>query len=482
VFAENDSKGFESIGFTEKTMTHKIYGNIGMFLFAFVLTGTSAFGQITQSTQPASTQSTTTAPCQTQPAESTQPCDEPRECKLSLDKNDYLTGNWGGFRDKMVESGVSVNLDFYSVYQGNVHGGNDTKDAQRFTGEYNLHIGLDLEKLLKLKGSYFYVRGRGDFGNGLDGTDKIGDVFGVNGNTIGYRSMDVVEAWYHQSFFDSKLQFRLGKIDMSGTIDCRGCPLSIDGNAFANDAQTQFLNNALVNNPTIPFPDMGLGAVAYYNPIEWFYLTAGVADAQADSRTTGFNTAFHDEDYFVSMYEFGFTPEIPTKKAPLAGNYRFGLWYDPQPKEMYFNDYNGQLDARFKRDDVGFYTSFDQMIYRENDEDDQGMGLFFRYGFAPSDANFLEDFWSVGGQYQGLIPTRNDDVLGLGVAQGFMTNDLGYYDGYNPGRETAFELYYAIQITKWMTISPDIQYIMDPGANHDGQDATVMGIRLGMQF
>ncbi|NLE28383.1 MAG: carbohydrate porin [Phycisphaerae bacterium] len=409
-------------------------------------------------------------------------CNEPVADDLEPDPSDYLTGNWGGVRDQMVDSGIIVNLDLYSVYQVNAHGGQDTQDAQRITGEYNLHIGLDLEKLLKLKGSYFYVRGRGGFGNGLDGTDKIGDIFGVNGNTVGYRSMDVVEAWFHQNFFDGKLQFRLGKIDMSGTIDCRGCPLSIDGNAYANDAQTQFLNNALVNNPTIPFPDYGLGVMVYYSPVEWFYTTAGVADAQADYRKTGFSTTFHDEDHFVSMYEFGFTPAILTKKGPLTGNYRFGLWYDPRPKEMYFNDYNGRLPARLKRDDVGFYASFDQKVYHENDWDDQGLGLFFRYGYAHSDANFLEHFWSIGGAYQGLIPTRDEDVLGLGFAQGFMTNDLGYYEGFNPGRETVFELYYAVKVTHWLTLSPDIQYIMDPGANHDGRDTTVLGIRLGMQF
>lgn len=443
------------------------------------------FGQTTQSSQPTQTQPVLTPAYDSRP-ERSEPCDESDKSNPNpvprLADGEYLTGNWGGFRDKMIEAGINVNVDLFSVYQINAHGGKDTKDAQRITGDYNLHLAFDLEKLLKLKGAYFYIRGQGGFGNGLDGTDKIGDVFGVSGETVGYRSMDVVEAWYHQNLYDGKVQFRLGKIDMSGTIDCRGCPLSIDGNAYANDARTQFLNNALVNNPTIPFPDMGLGAMTYFTPVEWFYMTAGVADAQADYRKTGFSTAFHDEDYFVSMYEFGFTPAIPTRKGPLDGAYRFGLWYDPQPKEMYFNDLNGELPARYKRDDVGFYTSFNQMVYRENNQDDQGLGLFFRYGYAHSDANFLEHFWSIGGQYQGLVPTRDDDVLGLGVAQGFMTSDLAYYDGYNPGRETVFELYYAIKITKWLTLSPDVQYIMDPGANHDGRDTTVLGLRLGMLF
>ena len=116
----------------------------------------------------------------------------------------------------------------------------------------------------------------------------------------------------------------------------------------------------------------------------------GVADAQADARETGFKTTFHNEDYFFSIFETGVVPRIPSAKGPLQGTYRVGFWYDPQPKDKH----NGGT----KHDDMGFYLSFDQMVLKENtDEDDsQGLGLFARYGWADKDVSEIKCFWSTG--------------------------------------------------------------------------------------
>jgi porin len=181
------------------------------------------------------------------------------------------------------------------------------------------------------------------------------------------------------------------------------------------------------------------------------------------------------------MFEFGFIPDIPSARGPLIGGYRFGVWYDPQPKERYFANPNDLRRARYRRDDVGFYASFDQMVYRESKESDQGFGLFFRYGFAHGDVNELEHFWSLGGQYQGLLPKRDDDVLGFGVAMGLVSNELGYYN-IDPHRETVMELYYKIKVFPWLDISPDVQYIFDPGGRRENQDCLVMGMRLQMSL
>ena len=50
--------------------------------------------------------------------------------------------------------------------------------------------------------------------------------------------------------------------------------------------------------------------------------------------------------------------------------------------------------------------------------EEQGLGLFARWGWADDDAAELDCFWSVGLQYRGLIELRDDDVLGVGFASG----------------------------------------------------------------
>jgi len=159
----------------------------------------------------------------------------------------------------------------------------------------------------------------------------------------------------------------------------------------------------------------------------------------------------------------------------LQGAYRAGLWYDPQPKAH-------SDTTKTYRDDVGFYLSCDQMLIKENTdlEDTQGLGAFLRYGYANSKRNDITNFWSVGFQYQGLLEDREDDVLGVGFAQGIFSDkaSLTYTDDY----ENALELYYSVVLTPSINISPSIQYITNPSGADVASDAVVFGVRMQMRF
>jgi len=388
-----------------------------------------------------------------------------------------LTNGFWGLNDSLADKGIEIDLGVTSIYQQNVRGGiSKHRRAGRFAGSYDLELSADLEKLLGIEGSKVYMLTEGVWSKsaGID-APSVGSIFGVNGDARARRSMDVTELWYEQAFWDESLRIRLGKIDLTGGFEHYGCPVSFDCSSYANDEHTQFLNGALINNPTIPFPDNGLSAAVYYNPSHFWYVSAAIADAQADIRETGFRTTFHDEDYFFYIFETGITPQLSSANGPLQGAYRVGLWYDPQPKA-------NTDSTKTYRDDVGFYLSCDQLLIKENDasEDSQGLGAFFRYGYANGKRNDIVDFWSIGFQYQGLIDGRDDDVLGLGFAQGVFSNsaDITYTDDY----ESALELYYNAQVTPWLNISPSIQYVANPGGNKAVSDAVVLGVRAQMTF
>ncbi len=377
----------------------------------------------------------------------------------------------------LADSGIDIEIGITSLYQQNVHGGISMhRRAGRNSGSYDLELSADLEKLLGIESSSLFVHTEGFWSKsvGIDGP-SVGSVFGVNGDAIPRDSAVVTELWYEQSMCDGKFLLRVGKMDITGGFECSGCPVAFDASSFANDETSQFLNSALVNNPTIPFPVYALGVAGYYNPIEWWYVSAGVVDARNDLRETGFRTTFHGEDYFFYIFETGVTTQPDSTNGSLQGAYRLGLWNDPQPK--------AHSDAsKNYRDDVGFYLSCDQMLAKENSDigDSQGLGAFARYGYANSMRNDITNFWSFGFQYQGLIEGRDDDVLGAGFAQGFFSDRASgtYSDDY----ESAFELYYSVQVTPWLNISPSVQYIANPGGNGTVSDAVVLGIRAQMLF
>lgn len=331
-------------------------------------------------------------------------------CAAMVSADDSLTGGLWGLNDALEPSGIEVGVSATGIYQQNVHGGLGTQRGRgRLTGSYDLEMTADLERLFGWEGAEVYMLAEGAWGRRDVDETSVGSLFGVNADIQQRSALWISELWFEQSFLDDTLRIRIGKLDLTGGFEHRGCPVSFDCNAYANDENRQFLNDAMVNNPTIPFPEYGLGAIVFWNPIADWYLSVGAADAQAQMRQTGFNTAFHDEDYFIYLAETGITPKLSSANGPLQGAYRVGMWYSPEPRA------NSQAadEGKAWRDDTGFYLSVDQLAAKENNDPDdtQGLGVFFRYGAAHSRTNDITNFFSFGVQYQGLFNGRDDDVL-----------------------------------------------------------------------
>ena len=121
-------------------------------------------------------------------------------------------------------------------------------------------------------------------------------------------------------------------------------------------------------------------------------------------------------------------------------------------------------------------NEFEQLVFRESasfEEDTQGLGVFISYTRRFSSGGFpIGRIWEnlVGGMvYTGLIPSRNDDVLGAGVAWARLNQG-------GTNRETVVEWFYKARVTPWMSLQPDIQYIASPsGVYHD---AFAVGLRF----
>ncbi|MBK9126885.1 MAG: carbohydrate porin [Phycisphaerales bacterium] len=417
-------------------------------------------------------------------AAATQPAadatDAPQETSRPFDLlgNERLLGDLWGARPWLGERGISVDLGFTSAFLMNARGGRQTRHAHRWPGRYDLELSVDTEPLGLWRGGKLYARAEGGWADSISDRGYVPSVMALDNNVIGNQEILLAELWYEQSLLDDKLRIRIGR--MAPALD-------FDTNAYANDPTAQFLNAGLNNTQNLPaaffvYP-LGLQIVA--TPCEWFYAAAGVYDAQSDNVETGFRSAFHRDGWTTSLYEIGLTPTWETPWGKLPGAYRVGLWYDPQTKPRYFNTYGGRrTTAPLRSDDVGFYTSLDQMVWRENpavDGDDQGLGLFARYGYARGDVNEMEHFWSAGGQYLGLIPTRDSDVLGIGVAQAMLSPGIRY-EGRRADRETVLEVYYNIEIFPWLHITPDMQWIFNPGGEDGGREAVVLGFRVQMTF
>ena len=116
----------------------------------------------------------------------------------------------------------------------------------------------------------------------------------------------------------------------------------------------------------------------------------------------------------------------------------------------------------------------------------QGLGWFGRIAFEPQDRNFVGFYFEIGSGLHRAIPTRDEDQLGVGFAYAQLTNGarktLELEGSRGVGAEMVLEFTYKVILTPWLYIKPDAQFIINPGATQDLNNAFVIGGRVSVNF
>ncbi|MGH8184092.1 MAG: carbohydrate porin [Rhodanobacteraceae bacterium] len=131
--------------------------------------------------------------------------------------------------------------------------------------------------------------------------------------------------------------------------------------------------------------------------------------------------------------------------------------------------------------------------------DNGDTGLFARYGWNDGHTESfvfteVDRDASVGAQVSGVHWRRAQDRLGIAVAMNALSHDHRDYlaaggcgfllcDGrLDYGHEEIAEIYYAMQLLPHITLSPDFQFIRNPGYNRDRGPARFVGIRAHIEY
>lgn len=372
-----------------------------------------------------------------------------------LDGN-YATGKWFGARPIFEEHGVTVNSSLLYSPSMKTTGGSYGEGSAKGYSLFNLSVTVDTEKAGMWKGGTFYALYQKKTGYGLSGPNgAMGDWMVYDG--WDWRQMNQIsEYWYQQKLWDNKIRLKVGKQDANADF------------GFLNSGW-DFMNTAFSVNPTIPmptYPDQSFGFMAEINPKEWLSIRNGIYSRYSIP---------------VNLTEIEFKPTI--KKLP--GRYSIGAWEMSDSNGMsvaegldstgapYYNSFNRNFGA---------YVQFEQMVYKENKDDEndmQGLVVFGQAGIAPSNKNDMSRYVGGGLNYRGPIPHRDQDRAGIAIGSGNFAPRLGDITS-QVGAETAFEVFYRAQITPWFYLQPDIQFIMNPSGMYS--NSVAVGLRSVITF
>lgn len=376
------------------------------------------------------------------------------------------TGDWGGARTWLTDHGIelaaSYTLDWSGVWSGGVRNTASTRSL------FDANATFDLATLAGLQGAtlffdYYSTDGRG-------GWDDSGDYHGTSNIQTGDNLDQIAELWWEQKLFEDIVRFKLGKVDANTEF------------AFAGDASGEFMNSGAAYSTTAFFvlptyPDPATGAVLFVYPTKRCYLGGGFFDGSASAgKNTGRlgpHPLFHGDEFFW-ICEAGFTWKEFGGLG--AGRLAAGAWH-----------HTGDF-ARFDGGDdedgtAGLYLVGEQQLVErqglDEDSDPRGLFAFAQYGHADEDVSDSGNHLGAGLVVLGTCSARQDDAAGVYWSWTDLSGVEG--SGYD-GDESVIELFYKVQLTPWVFVRPDLQFVFNPSGNPEIDDAVVGAVRFEISF
>ncbi len=362
--------------------------------------------------------------------------------------------------------GVSLDLTYTGEIWRNTKGG--LRRDTRYLDNLDIQLEVDMEEVFGLSGGTFFAYGLLNNGEEFS-ADVVGDAQVVSNIDAPY-ALRVLELWYQQNFLDDRLSFLLGLWDLNSEFD-------------ANDTGSLFINSSHgigaeiaqtgENGPSI-FPVTSLAFRAAWKATDTLTLKAAVLDAVPGDPDNFSKTTIDlsDDEGALTVVEASYENE----GTKIAGGY----W-------VYSGDFDhltktGGMGMPLREDgNDGFYVLAEQKVFSEADDPDQGLSVFARYGVADDDFNQFKSYAGLGAVYTGLFPGRDEDQIGFAMALAENGSPykraLAMSSSFADSREVNLELTYRAQITPWLALQPDIQYIINPGTDPALDDALVVGLR-----
>jgi porin len=361
--------------------------------------------------------------------------------------NNSPTSRWVGHL--LEDSGILAEPVYYGEVFTNTRGGISTDSATRYHGLLELPVALDFEKMQVPVPGEFFLLGQNTHGRGLS-EDFVGDTLVLSDIDAFGNVMQVGEYWWQWGLLDGDVTVRLGKQDVNTEF------------VFMESA-VDFIQSSFELTPSAGLPSYPLQSMAGVVLVqlrESLQLKLGVWDAFAKKESWGISN--NEVVLLIGELEYKYA----LLDGTLPGTLSLGAGYLSE----------GIVSGNRLSATHGYAVQLEQQVYREClDDTDHSQGLAIFGAYYPRFAgqfvlmDSIGDSAAAGLIYTGLIAQRDEDVLGAGVAWAEL-----YQGGTN--QETVVEVFYKAQITPFLSVQPDLQYIASPSGIH--RDALVAGVRF----
>jgi porin len=403
---------------------------------------------------------------------------------IALAGNDFAqstaTGDWGGTRQHLADEGIKLTGDYVSETFHNYQGG--IKNGTRYTQQIRLGAQFDLSKLLDVDNGGTVQLSINDRRGNSASDDLVGNRLSAQ-ESYGGQYTRLSELSYARSVLDPDLTAKVGYMAMGN--DFGGLPLL-----------TNFVSAGFCSHPLSMsggsgwgnYPAAHLGAELKYALTPELFVQTAVFNVNSENSSRvsrAFSMSGHGTSGAILPLELVYAPG-----GDMPGQYKAGWYYD------------SSNTARIGRDDKasgrsGSYLLGDQTIWHEDGDTAHNVHVFTQLTNTDTATSPFKHWYSAGLVLNKPFANRPHDSVGLGYGRAVLnhrtravqeaaaaTSEIAADISNLDTGEQLVEVNYGVQVTSWLMVKPDIQYIIEPGAFYgdDRGNALLAGLQVKATF
>lgn len=398
---------------------------------------------------------------------------------------------WPAIKDWLGPQGITPSIMFDGSVASNLAGG--ARRGATYVGNVHFQLALDGGRLLGWPGVAGFVDGLGIEGG--QPSHYAGDAQGVS-NIAAPAGFKLYEAWLQYNFLGARASALAGLYDLNSEF-------------YRLQSASLFLNSSFGIGPEFAqsgaagpsiFPDTSAGLRLAYKPAPDIVLRGAALDGVPLDRPDGSTGLFERGDGLLLVAEAAFLDRPAPTAQPMSPRFRIGRASGLPPYDNKFAIGAWYYTATFSdlsevspngraarhRGSGGAYAILDRLLYQPSGDLGKRLTGFLQAGVGDDRVERFGSYLGAGLAATGFIPSRTNDEVGLAVAAA--RNGSHYLDAQAQqgmaanGAEIALELTYLAQVTGWLAVQPDTQYVIHPNTDPALESAVVFQLQFEVAF
>ncbi|WP_206243503.1 carbohydrate porin [Novosphingobium terrae] len=395
------------------------------------------------------------------------------------DFDQTISGRWGGLRTRLLDAGINTRGDFVAEPFASVRGGQARGTS--YAQQLRLGADFDMHKIAGWSGGIFHLT-LNDRKGGNISTDLVGNRLPIQ-ESAGGDFTRLSELSFEDDLFNHRMTVKVGFYSMGNDLGGMSILCSFVNAAFCAHPLSESGNSGWTN-----YPNSRWGAEIKYRINGEVIVRTGVyqVNQSYNEPKYGFDLFAPGTSGAIFPLELEYDPNNQPGSKGLRGQYKFGVFYDTVTVNR--QGVPGTVGGRY-----GLYLLANQMIYREAGSGMRGLTVFGEFTANPRASAQITRWYGAGLLYRGALRNRPDDVISFGVVTARVNPQLleAHEKPVNPsesnfmsaslaGGETAIEISYGLSLKRGISLRPDFQYIINPGAFSFQRNEN--NVSLGMQI